>query len=149
MLKTAHIISFFFLPFTTFVFEFFGRRIPIAWGLISTAVALFLYPVVAPNVNLLIMCRTTIVINNSLMLGVPLVTDYIKSESRGKAAAIQSAAILFGKAFSALVLIPGSVKLDLNYCDMFRLISVCALLPIITAICLTKEPNIKKKARTD
>jgi len=73
-----HLVSAFMLPFATFIFEIFGRRLPVAGVLLSTVALVYLIPVVSPNLKLLIAIRCFISMNKLLMLGIPLITDYIK-----------------------------------------------------------------------
>jgi predicted MFS family arabinose efflux permease len=73
------------LPVYAFIFEMVERRIPIAFALVTTCMALYAFPRVAPNYNALVFLRALIGLNNNLVISCPLITDCIKKESRGRA----------------------------------------------------------------
>jgi MFS family permease len=110
----SQVISLIALPFATFVFEIFGRRAPIAMVLLTTIIFVHLYPIVAPNMTYLIAIRCGIAVNNCMILGIPLITDYIKQESRSTALAIQATAIALGQALASMVMLPLTKDLDFN-----------------------------------
>ena len=80
-------------PFLTYVYETIGRRFPVAYALLTTNLLVFLLPQVAPNFTLLCVLRAIIGLNNTLIVGAPLISDYVKQESRGRAVAINTLAI--------------------------------------------------------
>ena len=74
-------------PFLTYIYEVLGRRLTICYALFSTVLLVMLMPLVAPNFGLLCAVRALIGTSTSILLGAPLVMDYIKKESRGQAVA--------------------------------------------------------------
>ena len=89
----AQILPLIFTPFLTYVYETIGRRIPLTYALLCNNLLFWLMPRVAPNFTLLCAIRAVISLNNTLLLGAPLISDYIKTESRGMAVATSALAI--------------------------------------------------------
>ena len=112
-LHWAQLVPIILLPFYALIFEMIGRRIPIAFALISTCVSLFLFPKVSPNFTLLVVLRALIGFNNNLVIGCPLITDSIKKESRGRAISMQTMSIGIAQAFANIVLVP--ITLNMTY----------------------------------
>ena len=75
------------LPFLTYIYEVVGRRLTISYALLSTVLLVILLPLCAPSFVLLCLVRAIIGMSNSLLIGAPLISDYIKKESRGQAVA--------------------------------------------------------------
>ena len=65
-------------PFMMYVYETVGRRIPVAYALLSTNLLVFLLPKVSPNFSLLCILRALIGLSNTLILGAPLISDNVK-----------------------------------------------------------------------
>ena len=65
-------------PFMTYVYELVGRRIPIAFALLTTNVIIFLMPKVAPNLQVLCALRAIVGLNNTMIMAAPLISDYVK-----------------------------------------------------------------------
>jgi len=86
-----------------------------------TAGVYFLFPYSAPNLNLLILLRCLIGFTMSAPLAHPLVADYIKRSSRGKAIALAGVGMVFGEVLSMGVLF--NLTKSMNYFDAFSLAS--------------------------
>ena len=80
-------------PFLTYVYETIGRRLPVTYALLSTNLLVWLMPKVAPSFTALCTIRAVIGFNNTLIIGAPLISDYVKQESRGRAVAANTLAI--------------------------------------------------------
>ena len=93
-------------PFLAYVYEIIGRRIPVTYALLSTNVLIWLMPKVAPNFTLLCGLRAVIGLNNTLIIGAPLISDYVKQESRGRAVAINTLAIGISQVFATQFMVP-------------------------------------------
>ena len=74
-------------PFLTYLYEVAGRRLTITYALFSLVLLVMLMPIVAPSFAMLCLLRGVIGISTSLLCSAPLISDYIKKESRGKAVA--------------------------------------------------------------
>ena len=102
----SQILPLIFTPFLTYVYEILGRRIPIIYSLFCSNLLFWLIPKVAPNYTLLCLLRAIIGLNNTLLIGAPLISDAIKHESRGKAVAISVMAIGLSMLFGTQFLVP-------------------------------------------
>ena len=101
------------LPAYALVYEILGRRIPVAFALVATCSSLFLFPKVSPSFTTLVILRAVIGLNNSLVIGCPLITDCIKKESRGRAISMQTFSLGVAQAFANIVLVP--ITLDMTF----------------------------------
>ena len=70
------------------IYDIFSRKMPIFFAGIMGAFLLFLCPHSAPSIVWLTLIRACIQMCMSTMLSHPLIMDYVKKDSRGKAAAI-------------------------------------------------------------
>lgn len=73
----------------------------------------------------------------------PLINDYIKKESRGKAVALMGFGTLSGECFSVIVLFGLTKSMDLY--KGFTITSLILLLLGLPLICFITEPIIKAK----
>lgn len=74
----AQLLPLIMTPFMTYVYEVVGRRVPVTYSLITTNILVWLMPKIAPNFTLLCIIRAILGFNNTLIIGAPLITDYIK-----------------------------------------------------------------------
>ena len=130
------------LPTYALVYEILGRRVPIAFALVSTCAALFLFPRVAPNFVVLVALRALIGLNNTLVVGCPLITDSIKKESRGRAISLQTFSLGIAQAFANMALIP--LTIDMTYDQSFALCAGTMAILSFAAIFMMREPNSSK-----
>lgn len=130
-------------PFLTYVYEMIGRRIPLAYALLTTNLLVFLLPQVAPNFTLLCILRAIIGLNNTLIIGAPLISDYVKQESRGRAVAINTLSIGISQVFSTQVLVP--LTLEMSFSQSFATSALMMLVLSIPAIFMIREPAPKKQ----
>ena len=65
-------------PFLTYVYEAVGRRLPVAYALLTTNLLVWLMPKCAPDFGLLCVVRAVIGLNNTLIVGAPLISDSVK-----------------------------------------------------------------------
>ena len=106
VIMCAQMLPLLALPFLTYVYEIIGRRIPLTYSLLCTNFLIFLMPKVAPNFTFLCMLRAVVGFNNTLIVGAPLISDYVKSESRGRAVAGNTLAIGLSQVFATQFLVP-------------------------------------------
>ena len=71
-----------------FIYDKVGRKVPISVSVILGALLIFNLPETAPSMALLALNRVLIMITQTQLDCNPLVADYVKQASRGKAAAI-------------------------------------------------------------
>lgn len=99
------------LPFsmvTTFMvsyaYELIGRKWTIFWSFFLTSLVFYAIPYTAPNYNYLIIARCVIGVTMAAPVSNPLIADYIKRSSRGKAVALNGIGFVFGEVMSMGVL---------------------------------------------
>ena len=128
-------------PFLTYVYETVGRRIPVASALLSTNLLIWLLPKVAPNFMILCALRAIIGLNNTLIVGAPLISDYVKQESRGRAVAINTMAIGLSQVFATQFLVP--LTMDMSFADSFGISALMMLILTLPTILMVREPTPK------
>ena len=84
----ATLTSLFSVLIAGYLYDLFGRKTLIMINFICVSGGTFLYPRTAPNIPLLMIIRACIQLFGAANLSHPLIVDYIKKESRGKAIAI-------------------------------------------------------------
>lgn len=129
-------------PFLTYLFETVGRRIPVSYALLSSNVLFWVMPKVAPNFTLLCVIRAFIGLNNTILIGAPLISDYIKQESRGKAVALSALFLGLSQVFATQFLIPFTAKM--TYDESFGYTALILLTLTIPAIFMIREPSPKR-----
>ena len=80
--------SMFTTCFTSYVFEILGRKWTIFISFMLTAIVFYIVPHTAPHYNYLMAARCMIGITMAPPLSHPLLPDYVKRKSRGKAVAL-------------------------------------------------------------
>lgn len=103
----------------SYVFEIWGRKNTLFFSYLITAVVYFAIPYTAPNFHLLIVLRCLVGFSMSAPLGHPLIADYYKRSSRGKAVALAGFGIVVGEVFSMGVLF--NITKSMNYYDAFSI----------------------------
>ena len=131
-------------PFMTYVYEMVGRRLPVTYSLICTNILVCMMPKVAPNFTMLCILRAIIGLNNTLIIAAPLISDYVKQESRGKAVAINTLAIGLSQVFATQFLVP--LTMDMNYDQSFTISAAMMMLLTIPAIFMIREPAPKLRS---
>ena len=96
----------------TFIYEMVGRRIPIWYSMLVTNALIFMMPRVAPDFTVLLILRAIVGLNNTLIVAAPLISDYVKLESRGRAVAINTLFIGFSQIFATQLLVPMTQSMD-------------------------------------
>ena len=106
------------------------------------SVALFgLIPYTAPNYPLLVFVKSLTFLLGSIVDAHPLIPDYVKSESRGKAVAIALLGSITGEVVAMTVFIGLSIHMSLDRSFLF-VAFVCGILTC-TIPCIVREPDIK------
>ena len=131
-------------PFLTYVYETVGRRIPLTYALLSTNLLVWLLPKVAPNFTYLCILRSIIGLNNTLIIGAPLISDYVKQESRGRAVAINTMAIGLSQVFATQFLIP--ITFHMSYEQSFGVSALMMMCLALPAVFMIREPTPKVSA---
>lgn len=128
--------------FVSYIFEIFGRKITLFMTFFLTSIIYFFVPYTAPSLNLLIVLRILIGVTMSAALSHPLIPDYVKASSRGKAVAFAGLGLVIGEVFSIGVLF--TLTKSLNFYDAFAIASFLIFLWSIYLLLQIKDPNIEK-----
>ena len=126
---------------TVFVEALLGRRCVIMVCLFSSVALFGVLPYTAPNYPLLVFVKSLTFLLGSIVDAHPLIPDYIKSESRGKAVAISLLGSIIGEVFAMTVFIGMSINMDLNQSFLF-VAFICGVLTCLIPI-IVREPIIK------
>lgn len=110
----ANIVPLILCPSFGYIYDIFGRRAPIYSAIFGSIFCMSLMPNSAPDLRLLIVLRTIQSTFCVLLISNPLIADYIKKDSRGKAISIVAIGMGMGEAFSMTVLFGLSANMRLN-----------------------------------
>ena len=127
--------------FVSYVLEIWGRRNTIAFGYLTTAGVFFLLPYSAPSYTALIVLRSLIGITMAGPLANPLIADYVKKNSRGKAIALSGVGMVMGEVFSMGILF--NITKNMNFFDAFAIASGVIFLFSIFFFWAIKEPDLQ------
>ena len=130
-----------FLPFIGYIYELAGRRCVIMTCLFASVTLFGVIPYTAPNYPLLVFVKSLTFLLGTTVDAHPLIPDYIKSESRGKAVAIALLGTITGEVFAMIFFIGMSINMDLNKSFLF-VAFVCGILTC-TIPFIVREPDIK------
>lgn len=101
ILSVTMLVTLIATPFVAFVFEIFGRRLPLMTVMTLSVILIWLIPRVAPNLMCLCALRCLIGLNNTMVNAAPLAVDYVKQESRGRAVTINAVGVALSQLFAA------------------------------------------------
>jgi MFS family permease len=127
--------------FVSYLFELWGRKKTMFFSYAFTAGVYFLLPYSAPNLSMLIFLRCMIGVTMSAPLAHPLIADYVKRSSRGKAVALAGIGLVCGEVLSMGVLF--NFTKQMNYFDAFSIASLLILTFAIFFSITIVEPNIE------
>ena len=126
--------------FVSYLYELVGRKLTIFASFITTA-ALFVYlPYTAPDINKLIAARCAIGVTMSAPLANPLVPDYVKRSSRGRAVALNGIGFVIGEVFAMGVLF--NLTKSMNYKDAFAITAGVIMVFSFFFLIAIKDPNM-------
>lgn len=143
----ANIIPLMLCPMFGYIYDIFGRRVPIYTAIFGSIICMSLMPQVAPNLNLLILIRTIQSTFCVLIISNPLIADYIKKDSRGKAIALVATGMGLGEAFSMTVLFGLSAALPLN--QSYQFASAVLITMSLASLFMLREPELKMNKRKE
>ena len=125
----------------SYLFEIWGRRFTIVISYVLTAGAYFILPYSAPNYSNLMVIRCVIAITMSAPISHPLVADYVKRSSRGKAIAFAGVGIVLGEVFSMGILF--NLTKSMNYYDAFAIAAGLIFMFSMFFLVALKEPDME------
>lgn len=98
--------------FISYAFELLGRKLTITISYLATGLIFFLIPHTKPYFWLLAIMRCAIGITMSGPVAHPLINDYVRKNSRGKAIAINGLGAVFGEVIAMAVLLKLSKQMS-------------------------------------
>lgn len=105
--------------FTSYIFELYGRKIVLFLSFFLSGVVYIFFPYCAPNFSYLVLCRCALGLTMAAPMAHPLIPDYIKRSSRGKAVALCGVGNVMGEVFSMGVLF--NLTKSMNFYDAFKI----------------------------
>jgi len=126
--------------FASYMFEILGRKMTIGLSFLATSLVFFVIPYSAPNYNLLLACRCAIGVTMAAPVSHPLIADYVKRSSRGKAVALNGIGNVVGEVFAMGVLL--NMTKSMSYYDAFAVAATFVFVMSIFFLMSIKEPNM-------
>ena len=127
--------------FISYAFELLGRKFTISLSYILTGIIFFLIPYTKPYFWFLAIMRCAIGVTMSGPISHPLINDYVRKNSRGKAIALNGLGQVFGEVMAMGVLLKLSKKM--TYEAAFALTgSIIIAWGLFFAIFI-KNPNLR------
>lgn len=127
---------------TSYVYELMGRRLTIFASFFATALVYIAIPYSSPNVHILLFLRILIGITMAAPIAHPLIPDYIKRSSRGKAVALSGVGLVLGEVFSIGILF--NVTKSMDYFGAFKVAAAVIALFAFYFLFAIKDPDLNK-----
>lgn len=105
--------------FISYAFELLGRKLTISLSYACTAIIFFIIPYTKPYFWLLALMRCLIGVTMAGPISHPLINDYVRKNSRGKAIALNGLGQVFGEVLAMGVLL--NLSRDMKYEAAFAL----------------------------
>jgi MFS family permease len=127
---------------TSYVYELMGRKWTIFLSFVSSAAIMVAFPYSSPDMGALLTLRCILGITMCAPMAHPLIPDYIKRNSRGKAIAVSGVGLVLGEVFSIGVLF--NQTKTMTYYNAFLVAGAVVALLGIFLFLVIKDPNLKK-----
>ena len=131
-------------PFISFSFELLGRKATLTMSYLLTAALFFFIPYSSPSFAYLAMLRCMIGVSMAAPLAHPLINDYVRKGSRGKAIALNGLGQVFGDVFAMAVLL--NISKYMTYHQSFMMAAIIIFMFGIFLYIFVENPNIDKFA---
>ena len=138
----AHLPKLSSIAFFGFLYDVFGRRIPLQLGLIFTGIAIINLPLIAPSLEYFVFFFLLINILIQAVISQPLNIDYVLKQSQGKVVALGQMGEAFGNMIAAIIFFYHPDNFDIP--ASFTTIGVIILIfGVITPFIIIEAPDIK------
>ena len=127
--------------FVSYVYELVGRKLTIFFSFFTTAICFLLIPYTAPNLNYLIVVRCLIGVTMSAPYLNPLIPDYVKRQTQGRAVALNGIGLVIGEVFAMGVLF--NITKSMTYKNAFKVTAGIIFLFSLILLIAVKDPNMK------
>ena len=101
------------------MYEIIGRRWTIFLSFIFTGIVVTIMPYSAPDMDLLLWARIVLGITMAAPMAHPLIPDYVRNNSKGKAMAVNGLGYVFGEIFALGILFNWTK--EFNFYDAFAI----------------------------
>ena len=132
--------------FVSYAYELLGRKITIFTSFFLTSIIFFAIPYTAPDYGWLMVARCAIGVTMAAPLSNPLIADYIKRASRGKAVALNGIGFVFGEVISMGVLF--NLTKNMSYYSAFAITSLLIFAFSIYFLVTVRDPSLIKLRAT-
>ena len=127
--------------FISYVFEILGRKLTLFISFFTTSIIFYILPYTAPNYNYLVFLRCLIGVTMSAPLCHPLIPDYIKKSSRGKAIALVGCGLVVGEVLTMGVLF--NYTKSMSFYNAFKTIAIVIMAFAFFYLVAIKDPDMK------
>lgn len=131
-----------FTCITSYVYELMGRKWTIFLSFISSAAIMVAFPYSSPDMDMLLTLRCFLGVTMCAPMAHPLIPDYIKRNSRGKAIAVSGVGLVLGEVFSIGVLF--NQTKTMTYYNAFLVAGAVVALFGAFLFFVIKDPNLKQ-----
>lgn len=122
-----------------------GRKLTISLSYISTAIIYIILPYTKPYFSLLALMRCLIGVTMAGPISHPLINDYVRKSSRGKAIALNGLGQVFGEVLAMGVLL--NLSKDMTYEASFLMTGIIIFGWSIFFFIFIKNPNLDHMAK--
>ena len=139
----SYIVGLLYAPVAGRLYDILARKKTLFISGILGAVCVFIAPFTSPYIILMVILRVLVQMTITQMMCHPLLMDYIKEESRGRASALQNLGTLLGEIFcmACLFQISKHIELKLGFIIGSAIIGAMACV----MLCIVKDTVIKDK----
>jgi len=139
-------ISMLLAPLFGYSYDLLGRRFTLGMAFVLLSGGLFFVPYCSPSIAWLGVSRLIIMIGYTIVICHPLILDFVKKDSRGKATAFQVLGNVMGEIFAIAVLLNLTVTMKPE--NAFALTATCVFITGVMTLLLIQEPLVKKKKKS-
>lgn len=137
VLLVAQLITLSIHPSFGYAYDLFGRKLIVVGSAALLVGTVYVFPVTSPSITLLKCVYTFGFILRCLKEANPLLIDYVKSESRGRAAGMRLLGTFFGEIFCQAFLVGLTSKMSFK--ASFHLVSIILLVMVVPMFWMVKE----------
>ena len=139
----SYIAGLLYAPVAGRLFDVFMRKKTLFLSSILGAVCVFIAPFTSPYIILMVILRVLVQMSITQMMCHPLIMDYIKEESRGRASALQNLGTLLGEIFCMACLFSISKHVPTKQGFLYGALILGAMSCVL--LCIVKDSTIKDK----
>lgn len=131
--------------FISYAFELLGRKLTISLSYATTALCYLILPRTKPHFWLLAAVRCAIGVTMAGPISHPLINDYVRKNSRGKAIALNGLGQVFGEVMAMGVLL--NLSKEMKYEEAFAMTASIIFVFAVFFFIFIKNPNLNSIAK--